>query len=916
MIGGLLGLILSALVLVGPHLGLAPGGGCVLRATLVDEGGRAVTEARLGARSMTGGTSRPDAAWLVPADERGRVALLLPPDIYRWSVAAVRHPTTVERTVDLTASCAAADLGRVELADGLPVAGRVVDPERRPLAGTTVRLYWDPGTPRYLTVSDGFFVRPVREGETGADGRFRVPGLAPGTEVDLSFHRTGFAWVRRSALPGGEPLTVALEPAAVLAVEVVEDEGVPVAGAEVDLRHLGGGQSFGAVRVPKVTDEAGRYEEPSVPPGEVEITVRASGHRVARRTVVLAAGERARERFVLERLPSAPVVLRIVDDRGRPVEGAQASLASSPRVEGGVYLVARSDERGGVEWPRVALGAYEITVHAPQAAAAERPQPIHVELARGGVEREVVLARLAGLGVGGQVVGPEGVGIGGATVEVWAGGGRFEARTEGDGRFGFEHLPFGEHDVTLAVPGLAGLPRVKRRVGREPEPWLFEVPAGTAVTGLLRPAPGLDPARPWRLTASSAESGSAEGWLVGEGLAFRFPPLAPGAWTLSASDGDGARGSVAIELTGRPDEVRQDIDVPAPAAGFPVFGTLTHRGAPLAGARVALEPRSRDGRDHKALTAMTDAAGSFALADVPAGSYVLAVTERFPILRRTVTIAGPTDLGRELRFAWVRGRVEHPAGEPESITVRMQPHGPVDGTAGWSHVTHAYPEWLRPRTDGAFEAGPLEEGRWIFEVTAPGYVTVRREVTIAGEDVEDLVLELVPAAGLTVRVATASGRPPGSFSVTYRPETGTEIRDWIDEHAAAGGVARLDQVPPGRGMVVVKTEYVESAPVPVQVPGGPVAIDLPPRGKIQIRAPFLSDADAAAATLVIRRAGEKGEGRERARRSRFHGRSPARTGAFLPPGLYELSVELEGRTIWAHTVEVRDHQTVELVVEE
>ncbi|MGD2115448.1 MAG: carboxypeptidase-like regulatory domain-containing protein [Acidobacteriota bacterium] len=599
--------VLLALVLLTGAVGeSAVSDGCLLRARVVDDRGSPVPSARLGVRSLTTGGVGRRGSRLARADRHGRVELRLPRDVFRWAVASDRHPTTAERTLDLRSSCGEAEPVRVVLDPGNRITGRVVGPGDEPLAGAEVRVQHDPRTPSYVDVLDGVRIRPHREVATDAGGRFDLPGLAGGTEYRLDVRRPGFGPAERSVRPDAgdaESLVIRLEPSARLVVAVVDPDGRGIEGAEIRIELLGEAEAFGGTRVVQRTDPRGRHEEESLTPGETEIEVLAPGYEHRRRVVDLEAGAVHRERFELAPVPSAPVELRIEDADGRTVAGAAAHFATSPRSPGGTYLSARSDERGRIAWPRIPHGRYEISIQPPEGFVAERPPSLQIEVRGETVEREVVLRRPPGRAVEGKVLGADGEGLPGAVVHVSVARG-VEARTDAEGRFRFAHLPYGEHAVFLRVRGVAGIPSRTGRVGRDPEPWLFHVPDGVEVSGRLLVPPELDPggepAGEWRISARREDgSGSASGWLDGD-LTYRTPPLAPGTWALEATDGR-AEGRSVVEIDRGDGPVHRDLAV-EPPEGFPVFGTLSHRGGPLAGARVGLTTTSPPFRDHGAVT--------------------------------------------------------------------------------------------------------------------------------------------------------------------------------------------------------------------------------------------------------------------------------------------------------------------------
>ncbi len=744
-------------------------GGCLVRGQVVDAGGRPVADARLAALSAT--TQEPGAAGMAEAGPDGRLALRLPRGVYRWAVDSTTDPTTAERHLDLLRSCAAADLGRIALATGRELAGRVVGPGSYPLAGATLTIYSDPHWPSYLAVTDCSCVRPHRQVATDADGRFVLPGLVAGTTYDLFATAPGFLRAHRRASPGSAILAIALEPAARLVIEAVDAGGEPVAGAHIRLQALGESDSFQMVYDPLVTGDDGRHDESSLAPGELSVELRHPGYALGRRVVKLVAGETTRARFVLDAVAGSPVELLSVDEDGAPIAGVRGQLSSSPRTEDGTFLTAVSDQAGRISWPQVPCGTYDVLLDPPIEVPVEHRRSVRIEVAERPVTRRVVFAKVPGRAVDGQVVGPEGEPARGATVSLFgrSGGAFLETRVDGDGRFHFPLVPFGDQILNLQVPDVAGILERRVQVRREGrEPWLLHVPAGAQVEGHLVLADGVEPRGGWQVSAQREEPTqvvAVRAWTEAD-LTYHLPPLAPGTWTLEArvETAEGwAEGRAEVDLRDGGPPTRRDLEVAFPERRFAITGRLRHRGVPLRGALVSLQGTEPSAR---ALSARTGADGAFTIKGVTPGTYRYFVGwGGAPVLNRTVALDGPTDLGREARFARVRGRVEVAGVDPTTLVVRLTPLGPADSRLGWTYVTDTYPEFARPRTDGTFDAGPLEEGRWKLQAEAAGFRPESVTVTVDSADVEGLVLAAereepeTPETPETPAAADSEGNP-------------------------------------------------------------------------------------------------------------------------------------------------------------
>ena len=628
-------------------------------------------------------------------------------------------------------------------------------------------------------------------------------------------------------------------PPARLTVEVADTEGAPIEGAQVRLQALGDATAGGPLLdVDPGTDEKGLWTAETVEPGETEIVVGAIGYEHGRRVVELAAGTERRERFELAAVPSEPVELRFVDGKGAPVPGARAGLAALPQVPGATYVSGTSDGEGVIAWPRVPLGRYELTVRPPDGFPGERPDPLRLEVAGSPVEREIVLRRTPGRPVEGTVVDPSGEGV--ADVEIFA--------HSVDWTSGSLH-------TTSGPDGTFGFDHVPYGIYR-----VTLGPPGVSGESAEEVRVDREP-EPWRLRVPDAESEAGR------------PAVPP----------DGA---------GEPREER-----------FVVWGNLTHRGEPLAGAAVGL---SRQGPPFAQHGTRTDASGAFEIADVSEGDYTLSVGwQGRAVLLEVVTVDGPTDLTDrigDLGFARVRGRVEIDGVDPSTLSIGCGYRGSDTPGKVVIITSDTYPGFIHPRRDGSFEVGPLRGGRWAFTVDAPGHAPLEREVTLAGQDVDDLVLAPEPTPGLVLRLVSESGALPDHVSATYRSaENGREIREYLQPTEPT---VAWPSVPVGRGTVELETDFVRIPPFPFDVPGPPVEIHLPPRGVIRLEAPLVGDDQLGGARLTVRSLDHA----DRAPKS-FPLRRRARTVYDLRPGLYELTLATPDGTTWSEIVEVRDQET-------
>ncbi len=208
----------------------------------------------------------------------------------------------------------AASIGTLFLFPPVRVEGRVTDAGGAPVAGARVRAFRDPAPSRH---SDTMASPPVAS--TDALGRFAFTTLGPGRAC-IGVEADGFRdrEMREVVLSATEPndLDVVLEPSPAVTVRVVDEEGRPIAGAEVEMDDLA------CWREPVRTDAQGVARVEGLRPGMRRAPiVRARGF-----------GERA---FSYEEWTREPTY---VLDRGVPI------FVRARRAEDGAAIALRSVE--------------------------------------------------------------------------------------------------------------------------------------------------------------------------------------------------------------------------------------------------------------------------------------------------------------------------------------------------------------------------------------------------------------------------------------------------------------------------------------------------------------------------------------------------------------------------------------------
>jgi hypothetical protein len=432
-------------------------------------------------------------------------------------------------TADMTAGPAATLTGRVT-AGGAPLAGARV------------------------TVTPGRLSLLGADAVTDASGRYRVPGLAPGTWW-LRVEGSGFApgppqrvevW-----LPGAEA-NVALSLGGRIEGRVLAHDGEPASGARLRVQvsrpdgPVTRSGSFARARAAVAAlrrgdaalpappldrtfaaDAQGRFSLTGVTPGVVRVLAwHPRSAPSASRPVDLADGERAQLTIRLER-PCA-IEGRVLDDLGNPVDGARV-IVRGPRAELGRRIL-HAGEGGRFRVERLPPGPALIWASSPGLVPAHRTIDLRPDRE---AELELRLGR-GGLVLEGLCAGPEGDPLPGVRVTLL--GGAPQARTaitDEVGHFRFESLPPAAYQLRAEHPdhppatieGVDGTLPIEIRLG-----------GGGEITG--RVSAGGNAVEGAAVTARRMpEPGEGAGAFVSQARAdpegaFRLPALPPGRYVV------------------------------------------------------------------------------------------------------------------------------------------------------------------------------------------------------------------------------------------------------------------------------------------------------------------------------------------------------------------------------------------------
>ena len=668
----------------------------------------------------------------------------------------------------------------VKLDPAAEISVRVSGPAGKPVANVSIQL--DP--PRAINKYEDVF-----EIRSGADGRFRLTGLKPGTSYKLTARRKGFerTTVPARTAPAGQPppppVQIVLGTGKTAFGRIVDAAGRPVAEVKIILFN----QQTYLDQQEATTNAEGRFEIRHLSPGAYMLTAYHP--------------ERTGLEMLPVEVPPAPPSVdlgdlklpadgaiegRVTDSQGKPVEGAEVHVNESQNLEAslnltlGEGLVGQPSLRSLRTGPDGSFrakglksgGLFDLRVQHPDYAEAtvagvEVPtqDPVRIELK-------------AGHGLTGRVVDAGGKPVAGASV-AWierTGGiaGLFGSRrplgvTNAEGRFQTSGLPAGNLDLEvsaegyqtrwmdgLRVPEEGNLEDLKVVLGRGS--WLdvrVLNAAGEPVpdSPVVAQSQNLDMQNPRTLLRafSHCETDS-------QGRC-RLSLPEPGSYTVQILDGTNtmdvtaAPGGTPVEIrlpagyspfqvqasAAEPveDSATEEAPEPDAAAELTLSGRVLVDGVPLGGASVLAGNRENKRSGQHIRTAYD---GSFTLRGLPPGPLTLIVLGSPGILAsRTIQLDENGEIEIEITTGTFKATVLSATGEPlEGAVATLEPWDPD-------------PELQVPFAALSARSGPdgtLDTGR-----LAPG--TYRMEINKEGFQPRQEMVEVRPGGGTVIEVRLA-----------------------------------------------------------------------------------------------------------------------------------------------------------------
>lgn len=732
----------------------------------------------------------------------------------------------------------------VALGLGRSAAGTVVASDRRSPAPDALVRYEGALTGRWV--------------ETRADGSFTLDGVP--REGGTVIADAGDRGRGKAPAPVGEgKIAITLAPTGSVQGRVVDaDTGTPIAGIRVLVQGDTG-------LLWDRSDKDGRYSVRGLAPRAYRLAV-DDARFVAweRRDVSVTAGQAASRDVPL--LQGAILAGRVVDEDGRPIEGANGQIAR-PGENRFRFLMRTLEGPGAFRTGKD--GSFRATRLAP--GNNQRLTVAHQEfdsytiggltLAAGATKAGLTVVLPRGLSLRGLVKDDKGQLVAGVEVELarafsfqsGRGAAQFsfigspatrpKKQTSSDGRFEFRGLSTGDYSLSASKSGFARerVDPVKVSEGRNLEPVELVLKSGATISGFIRDRAG-NGVPGYRIGARPA--GAAGGGMGPFGGIFAEEPTGPeGAFLLEglnagqtydlqslSESGPGPRKSatapaagVEITVTGK-GHIR---GVVTEAEGRPVtdFAVAYTPSGPGGAARFVFNvgPGGRGrGAGQKQPVHAED--GSFLLDDVPAGKWDVMVTATGYQAGRAAGVTveeGGAAEGVDVRLspgAMLSGRVtDARSGRPViegTVRAELSGGGPRFRGMGSGGDNEAVTD-----AEGHFEIPGLAPGSYAVTASHPGW----SESTITAE-LKDAPLGVDIKLGLGGTVTGAvlnAGRPVPGASVALSA-AGEMMRGPLgDEHSAVTddtGRFRFERLLPGRYSASASIRGLSTSPVDVALP--------------------------------------------------------------------------------------------------
>jgi protocatechuate 3,4-dioxygenase beta subunit len=680
----------------------------------------------------------------------------------------------------------------VTLEPASKVSGRVLGPDKKPVAGAVVNLT--------RTQSGGIgnqaFKMIMRESDNADDdGFFLFDNVSPG-QISLGAVASGWQEAEMDGVdvPQGKDVTgieIPLKAGSVVAGRVLGPDGRPAIGASLGLvKDDPEPFRFGGT----VSDGDGNYRIEGLVPGTFSIE---ATHDDFVRTVKEIAARPGTNKLDLQFEGGQEVAGSVTDAAGNPLAGVLLSLDAPGREYGGPEAHSAGD--GGFKFLGVGDGDYSLRAMREGFAPLDQQVKVHVS-------GKPVAGLRVQLGTGAAIAGTIS-GLGPETlpsVEVRAFDGRGNdatATVDRRGAYKLSGILPGTWNVTASIASTGQQTRGQVALETGAPEARLDLQFGGGLTLSGRAVQGDLPVKGAVLYARGTNVDHSGWGRTDADGAFRMEGLEPGTYTVELRVWEtGLSYDQSVDLT-----ASKDVTLTVPTAK--VVGRIVDGadGRPVAGVALTLGRRGENAAVGAIMArgATSDLNGRFEIASVSDGDWTInAAKTGYAAGTAGVTVTGghvPEELtisldsteGLSLDVHLPSGRV------PDTVDIAVLDPSGSSFLAG----TYATGE------NGRVRLSTIPPGRWDLVVSAGGSGVGSVSANVPGPA---LAVQLPPACGLKVTVPALAGSNTAA-TAKIQGADGRTFRSlgWMADATGsfrlAGGRLELDTLPPGTWSVQVAT---------------------------------------------------------------------------------------------------------------
>jgi protocatechuate 3,4-dioxygenase beta subunit len=621
---------------------------------------------------------------------------------------------------------------------GISVSGRVVRPD---------------GTPVSAAIVDAPTLFAPRTADTNSDGTFTLTGLAAGPAVLTAHSIDGnLSSPPVTVTAPAKDVTLTIPRGARIEGRVLDRATQqPVADFAVSLPSRSQRTyDFGPREEKTIHADDGSYAIDNVPPGAVDLTVRASGYVTGSRGDINAEDGKTVTGIDIQ-LDRGATISGHVTSHGAAIAGAEVRQASQrtlqPGPQGGNVT---TDADGLYKLDGIADGDRLIEFHKTGFITAQKPVQV-----KGGKDVQLDAELDPGHELRGRVADRSGRGVAGAYITATGAGERRSDNmivSDADGSFVVAGLADGKYRVTARKEGMVSgdasdvdLPQTR--------PLSLTLDAGATITG--------------RVTGVTAEElTQVVVMAVGGTSRNQTYTDASGNFSLSGLPDGQVRVDAFLVTAGRrrmaPAKTIVVENGVAPAVeinfeeGINISGHVTKGGVAVSYGSVSFAPAgARPGSDRQYVNAMISPDGTYTAAGLSIGDYTVRVNGPNILQYQTkyaASVSGTFDI--DIHGATLRGRVvDARSGAPVAdARVLLMSRLPANGSA-------------RTDSDGRFAIDAMPDATYDLQVNREQYAVASQPVVIANGSTPDVEVRMEQVAPITIHVADSSTGAPVDVNV-------------------------------------------------------------------------------------------------------------------------------------------------------